>query len=99
MLGVISGPNVLTVLLAATSVFATPTSLNSKRDTFFTINDNAIDRKGWHWVDTWTAMPQLTESTNLPNPPYVRFVFNTLSSILLLLYLVLTEHDAATPEF
>lgn len=24
-----------------------------------------------HWVDTWTAMPQLTEYTNLPPPPYV----------------------------
>ncbi|GJJ14397.1 hypothetical protein Clacol_008661 [Clathrus columnatus] len=23
-----------------------------------------------HWVDTWTAMPQLTESTNLPSPPF-----------------------------
>lgn len=23
-----------------------------------------------HWVDTWTAMPQLTESTNLPPPPF-----------------------------
>lgn len=25
---------------------------------------------GGHWVDTWTAMPQLTESTNLPPPPF-----------------------------
>lgn len=24
-----------------------------------------------HWVDTWTAMPQLTEFANLPPPPYV----------------------------
>lgn len=24
-----------------------------------------------HWVDTWTAMPQLTEYTNLPLPPFV----------------------------
>ena len=24
-----------------------------------------------HWVDTWTTMPQLTESANLPNPPFV----------------------------
>ncbi|EGP82541.1 lipolytic enzyme [Zymoseptoria tritici IPO323] len=23
-----------------------------------------------HWVDTWTAMPQLTEPGNLPPPPY-----------------------------
>ena len=25
-----------------------------------------------HWVDTWAAMPQLTEPTNLPPPPFVR---------------------------
>lgn len=25
-----------------------------------------------HWVDTWSAMPQLTEYTNLPPPPWVR---------------------------
>ncbi|KAG8889356.1 hypothetical protein FRB98_004640 [Tulasnella sp. 332] len=25
---------------------------------------------GYHWVDTWTAMPQLTEFANLPNPPF-----------------------------
>lgn len=24
-----------------------------------------------HWIDTWAAMPQLTEYTNLPPPPYV----------------------------
>lgn len=24
-----------------------------------------------HWIDTWTSMPQLTEFTNLPPPPYV----------------------------
>ncbi|KAJ9609609.1 hypothetical protein H2200_005937 [Cladophialophora chaetospira] len=23
-----------------------------------------------HWIDTWAAMPQLTEYTNLPPPPY-----------------------------
>ncbi len=23
-----------------------------------------------HWVDTWTAMPQLTEFINLPQPPF-----------------------------
>lgn len=26
---------------------------------------------GNKWVDTWTAMPQLTEFTNLPPPPFV----------------------------
>lgn len=24
-----------------------------------------------HWIDIWTAMPQLTEPANLPPPPYV----------------------------
>jgi len=24
-----------------------------------------------HWVDTWTAMPQLAEYANLPLPPFV----------------------------
>jgi len=24
-----------------------------------------------HWVDTWVAMPQLTEYANLPLPPFV----------------------------
>lgn len=27
-----------------------------------------------HWIDTWTAMPQLTEYTNLPPPPFVCLV-------------------------
>lgn len=26
-----------------------------------------------HWVNTWSAMPQLTEYTNLPLPPFVSF--------------------------
>ena len=24
-----------------------------------------------HWVNTWVAMPQLTEYSNVPNPPFV----------------------------
>ena len=31
----------------------------------------APNPKNGHWVDTWTAMPQLTEYTNLPPPPFV----------------------------
>jgi len=27
-------------------------------------------RAGNHWIDAWTAMPQLTEPANLPNPPF-----------------------------
>ena len=30
---------------------------------------------GNHWVDTWTAMPQLTEAANLPPPPFVSSYF------------------------
>jgi len=25
----------------------------------------------YHWVDTWTSMPQLVESSNMPPSPYV----------------------------
>ena len=25
-----------------------------------------------HWVDTWTSMPQLVETANLPPSPFVR---------------------------
>lgn len=32
-----------------------------------------------HWVDTWTAMPQLTEYTNLPPPPFVSKTFQANS--------------------
>ncbi|KIW47971.1 uncharacterized protein PV06_00617 [Exophiala oligosperma] len=41
------------------------TSLNNKKSLVTTpgIPDG-------HWVDTWTAMPQLTEYTNLPPSPY-----------------------------
>jgi len=30
----------------------------------------AAGTNGYHWVDTWTAVPKLTEFTNLPNPPF-----------------------------
>lgn len=26
---------------------------------------------GYHWVDTWTSMPQLVESSNMPPSPFV----------------------------
>ncbi|KAK4157186.1 SGNH hydrolase-type esterase domain-containing protein [Chaetomidium leptoderma] len=32
---------------------------------------------GWHWVATWTSMPQLVESSNMPPSP---FVCTTISS-------------------
>jgi hypothetical protein len=54
-------------------ILATPTtSWITERDNVFTINNAGLKKTGWHWVDTWTAMPQLTEPANLPNPPFVR---------------------------
>lgn len=36
-------------------------------------SDAAQPRRGkWHWVDTWTAMPQLTEPWNLPPEPFTQ---------------------------
>jgi hypothetical protein len=53
-------------------ILATPTtSWITERDVF-TINNAGLKKTRWHWVDTWTAMPQLTEPANLPNPPFVR---------------------------
>jgi hypothetical protein len=28
---------------------------------------------GFHWVNTWTSMPQLVEASNMPPAPFVRF--------------------------
>lgn len=33
------------------------------------------DGKNFHWVNIWTAMPQLVEPTNLPPVPFVRWIF------------------------
>jgi hypothetical protein len=27
---------------------------------------------GFHWINTWTSMPQLVESNNMPPSPFVR---------------------------
>jgi hypothetical protein len=32
---------------------------------------------GYHWVNTWTSMPQLVESNNMPPSPFVRFTVYT----------------------
>jgi len=34
------------------------------------ILETLAKRAGNHWIDAWTAMPQLTEAANLPNPPF-----------------------------
>ncbi|KAL2132112.1 hypothetical protein VTI74DRAFT_4201 [Chaetomium olivicolor] len=31
---------------------------------------NARAEDGWHWVATWTSMPQLVEQNNMPPPPF-----------------------------
>ncbi|EXJ68804.1 uncharacterized protein A1O5_07735 [Cladophialophora psammophila CBS 110553] len=48
--------------------------------TYLTVTCNALPKRqalvtvpslpNGHWIDTWAAMPQLTEYTNLPPPPY-----------------------------
>lgn len=64
----------LLIFVQCQHIIAAPTtSLVTERDNLFTINTSGLKRTGWHWVDTWTAMPQLTEPANLPNPPFVRF--------------------------
>lgn len=45
------------------------------------INNARLKKSGWHWVDTWTAMPQLTEPANLPPPPFVRPLYFFIYSI------------------
>jgi hypothetical protein len=44
--------------------------------------DREDDRvfQGSHWVDIWTAMPQLTEPANLPAPPFVSPQFSLITS-------------------
>lgn len=35
-------------------------------------NDHGEEGKDSHWVNIWTAMPQLVEPANLPPAPFVR---------------------------
>jgi len=35
-----------------------------------TVLADALGTNNGHWINTWTAMPQLTEPGNLPAPPY-----------------------------
>lgn len=34
--------------------------------------DHIIKSESQHWVHTWAAMPQLAESTDLPENPFVQ---------------------------
>jgi hypothetical protein len=37
----------------------------------------AVEKRqdGFHWINTWTSMPQLVESSNMPPSPFVRISF------------------------
>jgi hypothetical protein len=60
--------SILTVALATFAIF-TPS-----------IHGRAIEavekrQDGFHWVNTWTSMPQLVESSNMPPSPFVRVTY------------------------
>jgi lysophospholipase L1-like esterase len=52
--------------LAATGVLA-PTATAAAQGTA-----EAAPRAGERWVNTWTSMPQLTEASNMPPPPFTQ---------------------------
>ncbi|KAK0629571.1 SGNH hydrolase-type esterase domain-containing protein [Bombardia bombarda] len=58
------------VLLLSRWATAMPTSLetSSESDEAVAVRAAAVDTN--HWVDTWTSMPQLVESSNMPPSPY-----------------------------
>ncbi|KAL1968399.1 hypothetical protein VTN77DRAFT_1928 [Rasamsonia byssochlamydoides] len=63
----------LVSLFQGQTVHAAPSGIVNTRDDsngIVTINTSRLNKSGWHWVDTWTAMPQLTEPANLPPPPF-----------------------------
>lgn len=65
------GFNIVTVLLwlvFSTWSDAVSTSVGGRADNQI---DTQIDE--FHWVATWTAMPQLVEPANLPPEPFVCF--------------------------
>ncbi|KXT08836.1 hypothetical protein AC579_8307 [Pseudocercospora musae] len=53
--------------MAASVTFLLTVTLLVQRACSFTLCAKPPDG---HWVDTWTAMPQLTEPANLPPPPF-----------------------------
>ena len=60
---------VVFVSFAAWSSAAPSTSLEERQD-------------GFHWVDTWTSMPQLVESNNMPPSPFgVRLILPALPEL------------------
>lgn len=63
----LSSPSFVSVALAAIAIFSSSThgrvieSAGAKRQD-----------AGYHWADTWTSMPQLVESSNMPPAQFVR---------------------------
>lgn len=54
------------LLLSPTSAVPTPEDAGLSRDA---VAPKADD--DWHWVATWTSMPQLVEPNNMPPSPFV----------------------------
>lgn len=61
----------LATLLVIASAFRVATAIPLDTPTA-TVKRGNGGLGGTHWVDTWGCMPQLTEPSNLPNPPFVR---------------------------
>lgn len=57
--------SIITVAFATLAIFS-PTIQGRAIET--------VDKRqdGYHWVNTWTSMPQLVESGNMPPSPFVR---------------------------
>jgi hypothetical protein len=58
------GHTLSTVIVAALALFSTPI-------TGLAIEPIGKRQDANHWVDTWTSMPQLVESSNMPPSPFV----------------------------
>jgi hypothetical protein len=65
----------LLLLSPYTAAVPTPGDADPSRDVLAPRQD-----ADWHWVATWTSMPQLVEPNNMPPSPFVRRDCHTLSS-------------------
>jgi lysophospholipase L1-like esterase len=59
-------------LVVAAAGFVVPSAIGAAADNGASTSSAPATAKtaGAHWVDTWTAMPQLTEPGNMPPAPY-----------------------------
>lgn len=64
----------LTVAACALALVATPATVSASPahadPAGSTASSPPTTREDGHWVTTWTAMPQLTEESNMPPPPF-----------------------------